>query len=167
MVTHDNDLAERVTRTLIISDGKIIEEYLAETFPALNEEQLIWATRELEMERYAPGEVIIQQGVPHEDFYLITRGQVEVRLQTANGQEFLIDRLQSGQYFGEIALLRGVASTATVRAAPDSPVRVAALDRETFVKLVAESGVTGEAVDEVMQERLDRLARTKEGADDD
>jgi ABC-type multidrug transport system ATPase subunit len=159
MVTHDNDLAERVTRTLIISDGEIIEEYLAETFPALSEEQLIWATRHLALKQYAPGEVIIQQGVPHEDFYLITRGNVEVRLKTANEQEFLIDRLGQGQYFGEIALLRGVASTATVRSAPDAPVRVAALDRETFVRLIKESAATGEELDEVMQARLDTLAR--------
>jgi len=158
MVTHDNDLAERATRTLIISDGEIIEEYLAETFPALTEEQLIWATRSLDLQHYAPGEVIIQQGVPHEDFYLITHGNVEVRLKTANEQEFLVDRLGVGQYFGEIALLRGVASTATVRAAPDAPVRVAALDRETFVKLVEQSEVTGDVLDGVMQARLGTLA---------
>jgi len=166
MVTHDNDLAERVTRTLIIADGEIIEEYLAETFPALNEEQLVWATRHLDMEQYHPGEVIIQQGVPHEDFYLITRGNVEVRLKTANEQEFLIDRLGQGQYFGEIALLRGVASTATVRAAPDAPVRVAALDRETFVRLIKESAATGEELDEVMQARLDTLTRTENGGEE-
>jgi ABC-type lipoprotein export system ATPase subunit len=165
MVTHDNDLAERVTRTLIISDGEIIEEYLAEAFPALTEKQLIWATRNLDMENYAAGEVIIQQGVPHEDFYLITRGQVEVRVQTANGQEFLIDHLGEGKYFGEISLLRGVASTATVRAAPDTPVRVAALDRETFTTLIDQSEVTGDALDEVMRARLETLAGKKEGND--
>jgi ABC-type lipoprotein export system ATPase subunit len=166
MVTHDQDLAERVSRTLIISDGEIIEEYLAEAFPALTEEQLIAATRNLDLQHYAPGEVIIQQGVPHEDFYLITHGHVEVRLKTANEQEFLVDRLGEGQYFGEIALLRGVASTATVRAAPDAPVRVAALDRETFVRLVEGSERTGAAVDQVMNGRLDALTRHEEESDD-
>ena len=165
MVTHDNDLAERVTRTLIISDGEIIEEYLAEAFPALTEEQLVWATRNLEMQQFAPGEVIIQQGIPHQDFYIVTRGQVEVHLQTSNGQEFLIDRLENGQFFGEIALLRGVASTATVRAAPDTPVRVAALDRETFTTLIAQSELTGEALDQVMRARLDTLAHREEASD--
>ena len=166
MVTHDNDLAERVTRTLIISDGEIIEEYLAETFPALSEEQLIWATHHLDLKQYHPGEVIIQQGMPHEDFYLITRGNVEVRLKTANEQEFLIDRLGQGQYFGEIALLRGVTSTATVRAAPDAPVRVAALSREAFVRLIEESAQTGVELDEVMKARLDALAKNgKAGAE--
>ena len=163
MVTHDNDLAERVTRTLILSDGEVIEEYLAETFPALTEDQLIEATRNLDIKTYASGEVIIQQGLPHEDFYLITHGQVHVSLQTTDGHEFLIERLGPGQYFGEIALLRGVTSTATVRAAPDAPVRVAALDRETFVTIVEQSAQTGQALDEVMRARLDTLARRENG----
>ena len=51
MVTHDNDLAKRVTRTIILSDGEIIEQYLAKTFPALDEDQLIWATRRLQARR--------------------------------------------------------------------------------------------------------------------
>jgi hypothetical protein len=58
-----------------------------------------------------------------------------------------------------------VASTATVRAAPDAPVRVAALDRETFVTLIEQSAVTGEALDEVMQARLDTLAHKNGEAD--
>jgi ABC-type lipoprotein export system ATPase subunit len=166
MVTHDNDLAERVTRTLILSDGKVIEEYLAETFPALTEDQLVEATRNLDIKTYAPGEVIIQQGLPHDDFYLITRGQVQVSLQTADGHEFLIERLGPGQYFGEIALLRGVASTATVRAAPDASVRVAALERETFVPLVEQSAQTGKALDEMMRLRLDALSQKENGGEE-
>ena len=79
-------------------------------------------------------------------------------MQAANGQEFLIDRLGIGKYFGEIALLRGVASTATVRAAPDAPVRVAALSREAFVRLIEESAQTGVELDEVMKARLATLA---------
>ena len=44
--------------------------------------------------------------------------------------------------------------------------RSAALDRETFTTLVAQSELTGEVVDEVMRERLDRLARKEEASDD-
>jgi energy-coupling factor transporter ATP-binding protein EcfA2 len=165
MVTHDRDLAERATRTVIISDGEIIEEYLAQTFPALNEEQLIRATRGVDMQRYAPGQVIIQEGIPHEDFYIITKGEVEVYLRASDGEEFIIDRLRTGQYFGEIALLRGGVSTATVRAPADAPVQVAALDSEAFIALATESGVTGETLDQLMQVRLDRIAREQEAND--
>ena len=80
MVTHDRDLARRATRTVILSDGEVIEEYLAKTFPTLNEAQLIEATRSLEPQKHAPGAVILQQGAAPEKFFLITRGGVEVVL---------------------------------------------------------------------------------------
>ena len=50
MVTHDRDLARRATRTVVISDGEVIEEYLAKTFPTLTEGQLKEVTRNLEPE---------------------------------------------------------------------------------------------------------------------
>ncbi len=154
MVTHDRDLARRVTRTVILSDGEIIEEYLAKTFPSLTEEQLIWATSKLELRRYPPGSVVIQEGAPNGKFYIITKGGVEVILPSSDGQEVVVTSLGSGQYFGEIELLRGGASIATIRAAPYTGVEVAALDRETFTSLIAESEPIREELDRIVQERL-------------
>src|SRR5690349_21802691 len=55
MVTHDQDLAKRVTRTVIIADGEVIDEYLARALPMLGEDQLIWATHNIETLSYPPG----------------------------------------------------------------------------------------------------------------
>jgi len=154
MVTHDRDLAKRATRTVILSDGEMMEEYLARTFPSLTERQLIRVTRNLEPQKYAPGSMIIQEGAPPDNFYIITKGQIEVLVQASNGQELVVARMGSGQYFGEIELLRGGANIATIRAAPDTGVEVAALDRETFTRLIAESEPTKEEIVHVSQERI-------------
>jgi ABC-type lipoprotein export system ATPase subunit len=154
MVTHDQDLAKRATRTVILADGEMMEEYLARTFPSLTERQLIQATRNLELQRYSPGSMIIQEGTPPEKFYTITRGQVEVIVRASNGQEFVVTRMGSGQYFGEIELLHGGANMATIRAASDAAVQVGALDRETFIGLIAESKPTKEQIGQVAQERI-------------
>jgi ABC-type lipoprotein export system ATPase subunit len=166
MVTHDQDLAQRATRTIILSDGEIIEEYLAETFPGLTEDQLIEATRHLDMKKCAPGEVIIQEGVSHDDFYIVTRGYVDVHVQTSDGQQFLVARLGSGQYFGEIALLRGGASRASVRAGTEGPVYVAALDREAFERMVAGSQATRQELDQVARERIEKNIAAAQGGQD-
>ena len=118
MVTHDRDLAQRVTRTVIIADGQIIEEYLARTFPGLTEQQLVRVTRQVSRQTFAPGETIIHAGAPPENFYMITDGEVEVHLRTPNGEEFIMARRGKGQYIGEIELLRGGNSIATVAGAP-------------------------------------------------
>jgi ABC-type lipoprotein export system ATPase subunit len=154
MVTHDRDLAKRATRTVILSDGEIMEEYLARTFPSLTERQLIQATRNLELQKYLPGSMIVQEGAPPDKFYTITKGQVEVLVQASNGQEFVVTRMGSGQYFGEIELLHGGANIATIRAAADTGVQVGALDRETFTRLIVESEPTKEEIVHVAQERI-------------
>jgi len=154
MVTHDADLARRVTRTVILSDGEIIDEYLARIFPALTEEQLIWATHHLERQTYAPGSVIIQEGGTPDKFYLITKGYVEVVLQSATGQKLIVSRINAGQYFGEIELIHGGRHIATIQAAPTSEVEVVTLDRETFDRLMAESRSTWAELDRVAHERM-------------
>ena len=154
MVTHDRDLAQRVTRTVIISDGEIIEEYLARTFPALTEQQLAVATRQVERRRILPGATIIEEGCPSDALYIITRGQVEVHVQSPDGQEFVVSRLGPGQYVGEIELLRGGSAVATVRASIEGGAEVAVLSGEAFSRLLAESQATQEAVSHVADERL-------------
>jgi CRP-like cAMP-binding protein len=162
-VTHDHDLTRRVTRTVILSDGEVIEEYLARTFPALTEGQLIQITHKLERQKVEPGAIILQKGAPPDKFYIITKGRVEVVLHPADGPDFVATRLERGQYFGEIELLAGGENLATIRAAPDAGAEVAALDRETFTHLIAESEATRAEVGQVVQARImENVARTEE-----
>jgi ABC-type lipoprotein export system ATPase subunit len=163
MVTHDHDLAKRVTRTVILADGAVIEEYLSRTFPALSEGQLVQATRNLERRNVEPGAVILQQGAPPDKFYIITKGQVEVVLHPANSSDFVVTRLERGQYFGEIELLAGGENLATIRAGADTGAQVAALDGETFSNLIAESEATRAEIGQVVRARImENVARTEE-----
>ncbi len=150
MVTHDSDLAKRVRRTLILSDGEIIDEYLAKTFPALNEVQLCTAMHQLQPARYAPGQLILRQGQAPDRFYIITEGKVDVLI----GPDVVVTSMSRGQYFGEIELLHGGANLATIRAGMDAGVQVAALDRETFMRVIAESKASEEAIHQVADARL-------------
>ena len=164
MVTHDSDQAKRVKRTLIISDGEIIEEYLSRTFPALTREQLVWVTSRLQPQRYSPGSIIIEKGEAPDKLFIITKGQVEVVLQTPDGQELVVSRIGSGQYFGEIGLIRGAPSMATVRAAFEGDVEVASLAKDDFNRLIKESTSTREEIDRTAQQRLqENLDARKEG----
>src|SRR5690606_33546800 len=59
MVTHDDDLARRVNRTIVIADGEIVNEWLVKALPTLSQELLVKVTRQLQVQHYAPGEPII------------------------------------------------------------------------------------------------------------
>ena len=154
MVTHDTDLAKRATRSIIVSDGEVINQYVVKALPDLSVDQLGWVTRELEPRHYHRGETIITQGEMSDRFYIITQGEVEIFINHPDGQEIIVDRLHSGQYFGEIGLVHEGTRTATVRATLETDVEVATLDHEDFNRLMAMSDVTKEQMGRVMQERV-------------
>ena len=158
IVTHDNDLAARATRTVVVADGEVVNEYVRQALAPLDLDQLTLASSRLRRLTYAPGAVIVRQGDEAEDFYIVTAGEVDVVLEHPSGQEIPVNRLRRGQYFGEIALLRGGTRVATVRATTEGEVEVMALDRETFVGLIGESELAREELDRVIMERLAQLA---------
>jgi ABC-type lipoprotein export system ATPase subunit len=153
MVTHDNDLARAVSRTIVLSDGEIIEEYLARIFPSLTEAQLVDVTRNLQTMRYPPGTLLIRRGDLIDRFYLITRGQIEVLVKRDEGREFVVTTMGRGQFFGEVELLQGGRAIATIRASADTGVEVAALDRNEFQTLLSDSEAVRKAIEEVARQR--------------
>ena len=96
---------------------------------------------------FAAGTDIIVQGDEATGFYVIQDGTVEVYVDGALRREEGV-----GEYFGEIALLRGGPRTATVRAATE--VRALALDREDFLDGVGAHARSARVAEAVVAERL-------------
>jgi energy-coupling factor transporter ATP-binding protein EcfA2 len=167
MVTHDHDLARRVSRTVLVADGEIIEEYLARTFPKLNEPQLVWATRQLRAETHEAGAVIVRAGGPPEKFYMINRGRAEVVLEQSSGDDIIVATLERGQYFGEIELMRGGGRLATIRATDDAGVELSTLDRPAFMALISQSQDIQEELGRVAEERLAENIAGRRGVNGD
>jgi ABC-type lipoprotein export system ATPase subunit len=154
MVTHDNALAKRVSRAVIVVDGEIINEYVAQALPHLNVDQIAWVNRELVPQHFAPGALIVRKGEQADRFYIITKGAVDVFLPHPQGHEIFVERLDEGQYFGEIGLLHSGRRTASVRAAPGEEVEVVTLDREDFERLISESQATKDELHRIVRERM-------------
>ena len=69
----------------------------------------------VELQRFAPGQVIARQGDTARSFYLVRIGFVKVS-ETYPGGELVLAYLSRGDYFGEIGLLGGGVRTATCTA---------------------------------------------------
>lgn len=156
MVTHDNDLARRASRAIIVVDGQVTNQYVTKALPYLGVDQMTWVARQLERQTYESGATIVTQGEMADRFFIITRGEVEIFINHPDGQEIVVDRLERGQYFGEVGLLSGGTRTATVRAAPEGEVEVAFLSRDAFAKLLQESEETRGVMQHITEERVTR-----------
>jgi ABC-type lipoprotein export system ATPase subunit len=153
MVTHDSSLARRVNRTILIADGEIVNEWVARALPLLTHQQMLDVSHHLEPLHFAPGQEIIHEGQPGDRFYIVARGTVEVALTRPGGNQVVVSHMMPGQYFGEIELLRGGRSIATIRAA-GGPVEAYALPCDDFRALLAQSEPTRESIGQVVRERL-------------
>jgi ABC-type lipoprotein export system ATPase subunit len=154
MVTHDPSLTDRTTRTLVISDGELINEAVAQALPLLTHRQMLNVTHQLERLVFHPGETIIRKEQHVDSFFMIVHGEVEVVLQGRKCPELIVARLSPGQFFGEVELIRGGLSIANVRATPEGPVELVALNRAIFTELLANSPLTDDAIGKIVQARL-------------
>jgi ABC-type lipoprotein export system ATPase subunit len=139
MVTHDSDLARRVNRTILISDGEVVNEYLVRALSTLTQDQLVEVSRTIKPQIFQPDSAIIRQGERGDKFYILLDGKADVYINMPGGSELKVNQLEPGQYFGEMALLSGGVRAATVKASQDSPVSVVALDEKAFNALIDDS----------------------------
>jgi ABC-type lipoprotein export system ATPase subunit len=165
MVTHDPSLTERTSRSIIITDGELVDETVARCLPLLAHRQMLEATRQLERSSYQAGGMILQQGQHVDYFFMVERGEVEVVLCGPKNKDTFIARLGPGQFFGEIELMQGGQSIACIRAASDGPVELVALRRDAFVKMLGDSPLTAEMIGRIVQARLEenRAADSRRG----
>jgi hypothetical protein len=95
------------------------------------------------------GTEIVRKGDHGDRFYVVASGEVEVEVEGAGEQ---VASLGPADHFGEIALLRDVPRTATVRAKTD--VELFALERDEFLSAVTGHAESAEAADAVVTSRL-------------
>jgi ATP-binding cassette subfamily B protein len=132
-------------------------------FRGLETERLTDISALFSTETCKPGESVVREGEPGDKFYIIVRGKVEVVKgvvaggngavtagASADGERLAV--LQDGDHFGEIALLRGIPRTATVRAL--EPSVLLGLRREAFLKLTQSYPHMLEEVERTLRERM-------------
>jgi ABC-type lipoprotein export system ATPase subunit len=153
MVTHDPSLTSRTKRNIIISDGELIDEAVSRALPLLPHRHMLEITKIVERKTYAPHELILDIDQDMEYLYLIADGVVNVM--TGNGSHGKpYAHLKAGELFGEVELLNGGKSISQVRAGDES-VEVLAYPRQEFLRILDESPVTAQALEKMVQSRLE------------
>jgi len=104
-------------------------------FSDFSHKELVEVIRELRLEGFQPGEIVVTEGEAGDSLYVVASGVVRAFVRTADGRNREVRQLAEGEFFGEISLLSGTARTATVTAA--SSVELLVLDRAALDALTA------------------------------
>lgn len=103
-------------------------------FSSLTDEELHKITDRLVVKKFRKNEIILQVEDTNKYMYIILNGKTKVIQTTEDGKEILLAMHQSGEFFGEMSLIDGKTSPATVIATEDSTVAV--ISKEDFYSLV-------------------------------
>lgn len=98
MVTHDNTLAERTGRKLIISDGEIVDEAIGRALPGLTHAQLLQLTHMAQRQTLLPG-----TPYPLPGFMVVRWGAVDV-VKSGSDPSSGRQRLMCGDWLSVLSL---------------------------------------------------------------
>lgn len=98
-------------------------------FAALNARELRQVLQVTEVEQFADLEIIVREGEQGEQLYIVLSGQVEVMRSGA-----AVARLEPGEHFGEMALIRNQPRSASARAL--GPTQLMVVHRKDFFDIL-------------------------------
>lgn len=84
----------------------------------LSDERIISLFEHSEEEKFAPNQIIFEEGAQTTDLYIILDGQVSVlKWDGEHSTQVLIDKITKGETFGEMSFMDGSPRSATIKAA--------------------------------------------------
>jgi CRP-like cAMP-binding protein/phosphotransferase system HPr-like phosphotransfer protein/adenylate kinase family enzyme len=108
----------------------------------------------VEIKEFAPGEVIMEQGIADEKgVFLVVHGEPDIFI---NG--YRIGQTKTGDWLGEMAVVSDAPRSATVRVPRNAarPVKLAQIPAEFFRKLLAGNGELQGSISQIIEQRQQR-----------
>jgi small-conductance mechanosensitive channel/CRP-like cAMP-binding protein len=106
-----------------------------ELLSTISEQEAQILTDDLQLERYAAGEVLIREGEIGDSFFVVLEGTCSITVSANHGGLIPVTSIGVGSLVGEMSLLAGTPRTATVAATSD--VVAARIERSALSKLLA------------------------------
>ncbi|MFK7894230.1 MAG: Crp/Fnr family transcriptional regulator [Myxococcota bacterium] len=109
--------------------------------------------------RFPKNSTVVEEGLPGDYMYVIREGRAKVTKASEDGREKIMNFLEAGAFFGDMALLGDETRSASVKTLEEST--LLALSRRDFIDLLRQSPDLSLAV---IEELANRLRETNEQA---
>ena len=139
MVTHDISLAARTTRTLLISDGELINPWVACALPDLDHSQMLWLTHHLQYRSSLAGEVLTYAMDGSEGLLLVTGGCLELRQPEGIQDRPPLARLGEGSWLLTSELRRYYPAGIELTAGQNTPLEFLLVEGAEFARWLGET----------------------------
>jgi putative ABC transport system ATP-binding protein len=155
MVTHDGSLAKRTSRSMVLSDGELVNDWVARVFSGLSHRRMLWLSHHLQERSLPPGTPLFQEASSPASFYLITEGQVEVVLNHGRRRDSNTPRLNPGEVISRLDMQIAGIDIAGLEAAGPEPLQVLALQEADFDRWMQDAPNDRDGMQQRARQRLE------------
>ncbi|HVT02417.1 MAG TPA: cyclic nucleotide-binding domain-containing protein [Thermoanaerobaculia bacterium] len=120
-------------------------------FEHLSEEEREAVVREMILEQFDEGDIVITEGEVGSSLYVMVSGEVKVFSRGPKGDNVYLAKLGEGDFFGEVSILTGRPRTATITASQRS--ELLRLDKEKLDDIVVKHPRVKEILDAFYKRR--------------
>jgi putative ABC transport system ATP-binding protein len=124
MVTHDISLAGRTTRTLLLSDGELINPWIASALPDLGHSQMLWLTHHLQPRLIQPGFTLPGIDASADWLIFVTAGYLEPLGYPGDPGAQARSRLGPGSFISSLNLPKDGVGRPALNLGSDEPVEL-------------------------------------------
>jgi phosphoserine phosphatase RsbU/P len=122
-------------------------------FTNLPADELDRIMSELDVVQLEPREILFQEGDTGERMYIVVSGELEILKAPGSDDELILNRIQAGEYIGEMSLVTGAPRTASVRA--NGEVMLLSMSRDQLMDLLKRHPHLASDMVTVLSHRLD------------
>jgi small-conductance mechanosensitive channel/CRP-like cAMP-binding protein len=159
-----NDDSARVERKQRQTSVRVREGLTGiDLFKSLADDELDALAKSVKLAPFAAGELVTRQDAKANWLYVLTQGQVEIRVNLPGGDTKRVHMLSAPDFFGEMALVTGGRREASVVALTD--IECLRVDRAAFRALLERRPEIAAEVAEVLAERRVALEAARENLD--
>ncbi len=127
---------------------------LSPLFQKIGQKERLKLIERFELREAEPGEVIVKEGDMGDSMFLIKSGRVEVTtINPIDKSRTILARLESGEFFGEVSLIKQKPRTASVTAL--TPVELMEIMRDSFEEIAAEHPEMKQVLEETIEKRVE------------
>lgn len=123
-------------------------------FEDLTAEERDALAREMVLESFDEGDIVITEGEKGSSLYVVVSGEVKVYTRGGRGENVYLAKLAEGDFFGEVSILTGKPRTATVTASQRT--ELLRLDKEKLDAVVAGHPRIREVLEDFYRRRADQ-----------
>lgn len=132
-------------------------------FSDLPDEQLTWLAERAEDYRFAPGDVMVQEGSPADAMIVYLEGETQARRESASGRDVPVFNNRAPQITGMLPFSRMTTFPLTVRAM--TPVRVLRFPTTIFPEMLQRMPELGPRLVGLMSDRIREVTRVEQQRD--